>query len=51
VLERLRGLDGVRLKNCEVNIGRPKYSFNQLQLQALPTELRPPAHTATGGKS
>jgi inositol polyphosphate-4-phosphatase len=51
VLERLRGLEGVRLRNCEHNVGRPKYSFNQLQLQALPMELRPLANTASGGKS
>jgi hypothetical protein len=50
-LDRLRGLEGVRLNNCGLNIGRSFYSFNQLQLRALPLELRPPASTATGGKS
>jgi hypothetical protein len=46
MLDELRGINGVRLRNCEANTGRPKYAFNQLQLQALPSELRPPAHTA-----
>ena len=49
--DELRGPHGVRLGNCEDNIGRPKYSFNGLQVQALPPDLRPPAHTATGGAS
>jgi len=51
VLDELRGLGGVRLRNCESNIGRAKYSFNALQLQALPSELRPPASMASGGRS
>jgi hypothetical protein len=49
VLLRLRGLLGVRLRNCEQNIGAPKYSFNQLQVQALPQELRPPHDTCASG--
>jgi len=51
VLDGLRGRDGVRLRNCEANIERPKYSFNALQLRTLPPELRPPPATATGGMS
>ena len=51
VANELRGENGVRLGNCEDNVGRPKYSFNGLQVQALPPDLRPPAHTATGGAS
>eukprot|EP00613_Pedinella_sp_CCMP2098_P021665 CAMPEP_0171692996 /NCGR_PEP_ID=MMETSP0991-20121206/6392_1 /TAXON_ID=483369 /ORGANISM="non described non described, Strain CCMP2098" /LENGTH=767 /DNA_ID=CAMNT_0012281373 /DNA_START=514 /DNA_END=2817 /DNA_ORIENTATION=+ len=50
-LEMLRGLNGVRLRNAELNIGRPKFAFNQLQLEALPMELRPPIATCGGGKS
>lgn len=45
LLDELRGPRGVRLRNCEANTGQPKYAFNQLQVQALPPELRPPAHT------
>lgn len=33
MLDDLRGPAGVRLKNCEDNTGRPKYAFNQIQLQ------------------
>lgn len=51
VANELRGENGVRLGNCEDNVGRPKYSFNGLQVQALPPDLRPPAHTASGGAS
>ena len=50
-LNTLRGIEGVRLRNAELNMGRFKYAFNKLQLEALPQELRPPAHTASGGKS
>jgi hypothetical protein len=50
-LDALRGLGGVRLRNAALNVGRPKYSFNQLQMEALPKELRPPVHTASGGTS
>ena len=50
-LARLRGLEGVRLRNCEANIGRAKYSFNQIQFKSLPVELRPPTETAFGGES
>ena len=46
VLDELRGVKCVRLRNCGDNTGRAKYAFNQLQLQALPAELRPPASTA-----
>jgi hypothetical protein len=51
VVASLRGLRGVRLANCQLNVGRPKYAFNALQLEALPAELRPPRDTAAGGKS
>jgi len=51
VLNALRGVEGVRLRNAELNVGRLKYAFNKLQLEALPQELRPPANTASGGKS
>jgi hypothetical protein len=47
----LRGAQGVRLRNCELNVGRAKYAFNALQVQALPKELRPPTGTAMGGAS
>ena len=50
VLDELRSWGGVRLRNCELNIGRAKYSFNALQLRNLPPELRPPPATCTGGK-
>ena len=49
MLEKLRGIDGVRLQNVQENIGTPYYAFNTMQLRALPAELRPPPGTATGG--
>ncbi len=51
LIAELRGPRGVRLRNCELNVGKAKYAFNDLQQMALPTELRPPPHTASGGKS
>jgi len=51
LLDELRGINGVRLRNCEANTGKAKYAFNKLQMQALPVELRPPAYTASSGKS
>jgi inositol polyphosphate-4-phosphatase len=51
ILDELRGPSGVRLQNCLINTGNKKYAFNQVQLQALPQSLRPPASTATGGIS
>lgn len=33
VLDEIRGLHGVRLRNCEHNTGSAKYAFNQIQLQ------------------
>ena len=50
-LDALRGMDGVRLHNAHLNVGRHKYAFNQIQVEALPQELRPPSSTASGGKS
>jgi inositol polyphosphate-4-phosphatase len=49
VLNLLRGVNGVRLQNCKDNIGRPKFSFNAMQVKALPRELRPPLWTIGGG--
>jgi hypothetical protein len=51
VLDELRGPRGVRIRNAEANVGRPKFAFNQLQREALPAELRPPAGTAAGVQS
>ena len=51
VLNELRGSQGVRLQNCELNVGRPKYAFSPVQLRALPEALRPPAATAQSGKA
>jgi hypothetical protein len=51
VLDASRGPEGVRLRNCQANIGRLKYSFSPVQLRALPEELRPPAASALGGAS
>ena len=48
VLEELRGPRGVRLRNCEANVGKLRYAFNALQVQALPAELRPPASGVRG---
>ena len=42
ILSCLRGPGGVRLQNCAQNIGVEAYAFNQLQVRALPAELRPP---------
>jgi hypothetical protein len=47
VLDRLRGMDGVRLRYCVLNTGHSKYSYSALQRRALPPELRLPA--AAGG--
>ena len=47
----LRSFQGVRLRNCELNVGKAKYAFNALQAQALPKELRPPPGTAKSGAS
>jgi hypothetical protein len=51
VLDVLRGLGGVRLRNAELNTGKLRYAFNALQLQAMPRELRPPPATAAAGAS
>ena len=40
--------DGVRLRNCELNTGKAKYAFSELQLPTLPEELRPPPGTFSG---
>eukprot|EP00615_Pteridomonas_danica_P005969 CAMPEP_0114334392 /NCGR_PEP_ID=MMETSP0101-20121206/4348_1 /TAXON_ID=38822 ORGANISM="Pteridomonas danica, Strain PT" /NCGR_SAMPLE_ID=MMETSP0101 /ASSEMBLY_ACC=CAM_ASM_000211 /LENGTH=728 /DNA_ID=CAMNT_0001465643 /DNA_START=908 /DNA_END=3094 /DNA_ORIENTATION=+ len=50
-LDELRGPLGVRLQNCTANIGRPMYSFNAVQMKALPKELRPPAMTSAAGEA
>ena len=42
MLDIMRGENGVRLKNCRENIGKMAYSFNKLQVAALPRELQPP---------
>lgn len=47
VLAELRA-NGVRLQNCELNTGKPRYAFNALQKQLLPPELRPPANLTSG---
>jgi len=51
LLDELRGWAGCRLRNCDLNIGRAAYSFNRLQLQALPTELRPAPVNCAGGNA
>ena len=51
ILAVLRGIHGVRLKNCGENIGKAKFSFNRLQVRALPKELRPPLYVIGGGKA
>jgi hypothetical protein len=50
-LDELRGLRGVRVQNCVYNIGKPIFSFNSMQLKALPRELRPPPITCAGGET
>jgi inositol polyphosphate-4-phosphatase len=37
VLDDLRGIEGVRLRNCEANVGKPFYSFNPLQVSFIPS--------------
>ncbi len=50
VLELLRGVNGVRLQNCRDNIGTAKFSFNRVQVAALPAELQPPPWTIGGAR-
>ena len=51
VLELLRGVNGVRLQNCKHNIGKAAFSFNKVQVAALPKELQPPLWTISGASS
>ena len=51
VLAMLRGMSGTRLNNCYANIGKYAFSFNKLQVQALPAELRPPLSSIGGSKN
>jgi len=41
VLDTLRGLHGVRLRNCEANIGRLKFSFSPVQVRRRSAVSRP----------
>ena len=36
---------GVRLRNCFMNVGKPRYAFNFFQRKMLPKEYRPPKET------
>ena len=38
---------GVRLKNCKINIGRPRYKFTTFNYRYLPPEFKPPESTYT----
>jgi len=40
--------NGVRLRNCEINIGKAAYAFNALQIETLPEAMRPPPGTYGG---
>lgn len=51
LLEELRGWSGCRLRNCDQNTGRAAYSFNRLQVKALPMELRPALPICAGGNA
>ena len=51
VLDPLRGPTGVRLQNAGDNIGKMAFSFNQLQVKALPLELQPPLSSIGGAKN
>lgn len=46
LLHSLRGAQGCRLRNCELNTGKAQYAFNSFQALHLPELLRPPAETA-----
>ena len=48
VLGLLRGVNGVRLQNCKDNIGAALFSFNKVQVAALPKEMQPPPSTFGG---
>ena len=41
---------GVRLRNCQLNVGKAQYAFNKLQVSALPRELKPPLSVIKTGK-
>ena len=48
VLNMLRSANGVRLQNCKENIGKAAFSFNKVQVKALPRELQPPSWSIGG---
>ena len=48
---QLRGTEGVRLRNCEINTGKASYAFNAIQVTQLPNSLKPPEGTYGGGPS
>ena len=38
---------GVRLRNCKINCGRPRYKFTAFNYRYLPPEFKPPESTYT----
>ncbi|XP_075245814.1 uncharacterized protein LOC142339564 isoform X2 [Convolutriloba macropyga] len=39
---------GVRLRNCKMNVGQPRYKFTGINMRLMPEELKPPEGTFTG---
>jgi len=51
IMNKMRLHTGVRLRNCELNMGQQRYAFNMFANTFLPPELVPPAGTTGGSTS
>eukprot|EP00658_Telonema_sp_P-2_P040864 TRINITY_DN29222_c0_g2_i2.p1 TRINITY_DN29222_c0_g2~~TRINITY_DN29222_c0_g2_i2.p1 ORF type:complete len:353 (-),score=86.62 TRINITY_DN29222_c0_g2_i2:406-1464(-) len=46
LIRKLRGPEGCRIRNCELNTGKKMYAFNVFQQSTLPDLLKPPPSCA-----